>query len=339
VKTKAPLFRSVIGLAAAMLGASALHAAPTLDLHFPAPSEATGSQREAMTSFRMAVGPFGADGIPTTLAEGALDQSAYRLQTADLSTLELLQSLRAQIKRAGFEVLFECETEGCGGYDFRYGTALLPEPDMHVDLGDFRYLAAKRVGPHGDEYVSLVVSRSQDNGFVQVTQVGQLAQPAPRFTASTKTPLAAPADQQALSLPAKPATADLAGLLGQGQPQVLEDLVFPSGSAELAEGDYASLQALADWLKANPSQSVTLVGHTDNDGSLEGNIAVSRKRAASVRQTLLTRYDIPADQVQAEGVGYLAPRDSNLTDEGRQKNRRVEVMLTSTQSSHLLPAP
>lgn len=331
MKTNAPLLRTVIGLAAAMLGATALHAAPTLDLQFPAPAETTGSQRQPMASHRMAVGPFADGAIPTALAEGAIDQSAYRLQAADLSTLQLLQPLRAQITTAGFQVLFECETEACGGYDFRYGTDLLPEPDMHVDLGDFRYLAAKRTGPQGDEYISLVVSRSQDKGFVQVTQVGQLAQPAARFTASTKTPMAQAPSQQALALPAKPATTDLAALLAQGQPQVLEDLVFPSGSAQLAQGEYASLQALADWLRANPDQAVTLVGHTDNDGSLAGNIAVSKKRAASVRQALLTRYDIPAAQVQAEGVGYLAPRASNQTDEGRQKNRRVEVMLTSTK--------
>lgn len=322
---------TAIGIAAALLGATAVNAAPVLDLRFPAPSEATGSQHQAMTSFRMAVGPFGNGTIPTTLAEGAMDQSAFRIKSADLTTLELLQPLRAQIRQAGFELLYECETESCGGYDFRYGTALLPEPDMHVDLGDFRYLAAKRSGAQGDEYVSLVVSRSQDDGFVQVTRVGKLAQPAPRFTASTKTPMAQPAAQQALALPEKPAaTPDLAALLSQGQPQVLEDLVFPSGSADLAPGDYASLRALADWLLAHPDQSVTIVGHTDNDGSLAANIAVSKKRAASVRETLLTRYDIPAAQVQSDGVGYLAPRDSNLTLEGRQKNRRVEVMLTST---------
>ena len=285
----------------------------------------------------MPTGPFGANGaIPgDASAEGALvSRPPGGIRPADLATArsDAARCAPMMLARGLYPVLFECRNRRiAAALTSVMPSAVLPEPDMHVDLGDFRYLAAKRIGPHGDEYVSLVVSRSQDNGFVQVTQVGQLAQPAPRFTASTKTPLAAPADQQALSLPAKPVGSDLAGLLAQGQPQVLEDLVFPSGSADLAEGDYASLQALADWLKANPDQSVTLVGHTDNDGSLAGNIAVSKKRAASVRQALLARYDIAADQVQAEGVGYLAPRDSNLTDEGRQKNRRVEVMLTSTK--------
>lgn len=327
--TKATPMRTVMALAMGLGSAPAAFAAP-LDLQFPASAETTGSQQQPMTSFHLATGPFSQGQIPTVLAEGAIDRSAYRLQSTDLTTLQLIQALRAQITAAGFSVLYECETEICGGYDFRFGMPLLPEPDMHVDLGDFRYLAAQRKGPQGDEFVSLLVSRSPDNGFVQVTQIGKLAQPVPRLTASTKTPLAKPAAQTALSL-AVPAATDLAAGLTAGQPQVLEDLVFASGSADLAEGEYASLAQLADWLAAHPDQAVTLVGHTDNDGNLAGNIAVSKKRAASVRQVLLTVYGIPTEQVRAEGVGYLAPRASNLTDEGRKKNRRVEVMLTSTK--------
>jgi outer membrane protein OmpA-like peptidoglycan-associated protein len=49
-----------------------------------------------------------------------------------------------------------------------------------------------------------------------------------------------------------------------------------------------------------------------------------------VRQWLIDRYQIPAARMDAQGAGYLAPRATNQTAEGRQKNRRVEVMLTST---------
>jgi OOP family OmpA-OmpF porin len=112
---------------------------------------------------------------------------------------------------------------------------------------------------------------------------------------------------------------------------VLEDLVFESGSSRLEEGDFDSLSALAAYLKANPGRTVTLVGHTDASGSLSGNTALSRNRALSVRERLLTTYGVPASQVTAEGAGFLAPRDTNLTEEGRARNRRVEVILTSTQ--------
>ena len=110
----------------------------------------------------------------------------------------------------------------------------------------------------------------------------------------------------------------------------LDDLVFASGKAALEDGDYGSLAALADWLKAHPDLRVTLVGHTDATGSLDGNIALSKQRAAAVRDWLVSRLAASASQIDAQGAGYLAPRASNQTPEGRQKNRRVEVMLTST---------
>jgi len=308
-----------------------------LTLDFASPAKVTGSRVEPLASYSLPIGPFDAGNVATKLTEGPLDQSAFRLGEVEQTTLQLLQPLRAQVTAAGFKVLYECEAQACGGFDFRYAIEVLPEPDMHVDLGDYRYLAAERQGPAGPEYLSLIVSRGAGAGFVQVTRVGKLAEAFPDLTASSKSPLpAAPAlGTSAQSLPRVPAPAASApstsglgaGLLAGGA-QVLEQLEFPSGQSDLAEGDFPALAALADWLAANPLARVTLVGHTDASGGLEGNITLSRKRAESVRQRLLRQYDIAADRISAEGVGYLSPRDSNLTDEGRTRNRRVEVMLT-----------
>jgi len=74
---------------------------------------------------------------------------------------------------------------------------------------------------------------------------------------------------------------------------------------------------------------VVLVGHTDASGALAPNIALSRARAQAVRAALVA-LGAKADQIGAEGAGYLAPRATNLTPEGRAQNRRVEVMLTPT---------
>lgn len=323
--------RKGLVLAALLTGFAQGAVAATFDLAFPAAAETTASRIESMTSFRLPVGPFAAGTMATTLTEGPLEQSAFRIASNGQSTLELMQPLRDQVAQAGFTVLYECETLACGGFDFRYGTDILPEPDMHIDLGDFRYLAAERGGARGKEYISLVVSRSPQDGFVQLTRVGSFALPAPTLTASTKSPLR-PATQQTLSLPKKAAepAAGFASALEQGGAVVLEDLVFASGSSALAEGSYPSLQDLANWLRANPGKTVALVGHTDASGGLAGNLALSKKRAESVRQALIA-LDIPRAQVVADGVGFLAPRDSNQTDTGRTRNRRVEVMITSTQ--------
>lgn len=308
-------------------------AAPVFDLTFVAPAQPTSRRTEPMTSYRFAVGPFALGRIATLIAEGPLLQTAFKIDAPDQSTLQLLLPLRDQIMAAGFTVIYECETQACGGFDFRFGTEVIAEPDMHVDLGDFRYLAARRDGPEGPEYVNLMVSKSADDGFVQLSRIGGVAVPAPALVDASPAPVVPKPEVAVVAAPVIAAdlvAGDLVAGLGGGHSVALEDLVFASGSAVLAEGDYASLAELAVWLRANPASKVTLVGHTDASGGLAANIALSRKRAQSVRARLLAVFDLPPGQIAAEGVGYLAPRDNNATPEGKQRNRRVEVMITST---------
>lgn len=315
-----------------------------LTLELPGDATETAVRVERMTSYRMPVGPFAEGVIDTRLIEGSLDQRAWRFAAQGRSTLELLQPLRDQVTGAGFVVIFECEAVRCGGFDFRYGTDVLPEPDMHVDLGDFHYLAAERIDQRssdaGPELVSLIVSRGVDQGFVQITQVGWAAPTAPDMLAApTKPDIARRAGLDVLSASGSGAAVvtalpeaeqgTLADRLTNGGAQVLTDLVFDSGSAVLLQDAFVSLNELAAFLKDNPGVQVVLVGHTDTTGELGANIALSRERARSVRQRLLTEFDIPARQIDAEGVGYLSPRAPNDTEEGRVANRRVEVMLLS----------
>jgi len=111
---------------------------------------------------------------------------------------------------------------------------------------------------------------------------------------------------------------------------VLQDVQFDTGSSQLTAENYETLISLSEYLQANPERTIALVGHTDAEGTLEGNVALSRKRAQAARAWLIAR-GISGTQVEADGVGYLAPIASNLTEEGRTKNRRVEVILTSTR--------
>ncbi|MFN4130182.1 MAG: OmpA family protein [Paracoccaceae bacterium] len=310
-------------LALTLVASAGLAQAITLDMPFAAMPSA--DKTEALASYALPVAAFANGTVPTRMIEGPLSQTAWRVDAPGMKTLELLMPLRAQLREAGFQTVFECESVACGGFDFRYGTLILPEPEMHVDLGDYRYYAAER----GAEVVSLIVSRTAAAGFVQMIHVGGAAGAAPVLIASTK---AASGGQVALATPTVPVgEGSLGERLLSGGAVALEDLVFASGSSTLAEGQYASLSGLAEWLRQNPALTVALVGHTDASGGLEGNIALSRKRADAVRQYLIRTENIPAAQTEAQGVGYLAPRASNLNDAGREKNRRVEVMVTSTQ--------
>lgn len=304
-----------------------------LDLRFPAPATASGERREALTSYNIPTGPWQAGSIPVIAAEGVFDQTAWKVAAPGMTTLQILAPLREQIAEAGFTTVFECETTACGGFDFRYGTDILPEPQMHVDLGDFRFLAARRDSAQGSDWLTLMVSRSADTGFVQLTTIGPAPIGTPDLTVSTKspfdpsaTPTAAPVTETAAPAPLAP----LAAALATGQPFALDDLVFPSGQSTLAPDDYASLRDLAAWLAANPAATVELVGHTDASGPADANIALSLARADATRAALVALGADPA-RLSTRGAGPAEPRADNATPEGRAQNRRVEVILTSTR--------
>lgn len=291
----------------------------------PPGATVTGQTESGLDSYAMPVGGWSRAGIDTVTAEGRLDQQAWRTDTAPASTLDLLAPMRRALQDQGYEVVFECEDTACGGFDFRYGTKVLPEPDMHVDLGDYRYLAARRGTEDAEDLVSLFVSRSPGAGYIQITRLDEAAASEPgSLVASTMSPgdLVSGVKRDTAKM------SDIAALIEAQGRVPLDDLAFSTGSYALGPGDYASLSALADWLKAEPSRRVALVGHTDDEGALDTNIALSKRRAASVRDRLVSSYGIEASRLDARGVGYLAPRTANDSDAGRLANRRVEAVRT-----------
>jgi outer membrane protein OmpA-like peptidoglycan-associated protein len=307
-------------------------AAGAQGLEMPPGAELTHQQTLPLDSYALPLAPFAEGALPALGMEGAVTRQAWRVAAAEPDTLRIIAPLREQLLAQGFEPLLECDTESCGGFDFRFATPVLPAPEMFVDLGDFRFLSAIRpAGAGGDEAVSLLVSRSVGAGYVQIVRVSPEGSVPPGADAA---PGAPPADTApvgpALSAPPGGPDGFAARLEAQGH-VVLADLTFETGSSQLGPGPYASLAALADYLRANPDRTVALVGHTDAEGSLDANIALSRRRAASVLERLVSDHGIPRRQMDAQGMGYLAPVMSNLTPAGREANRRVEVIVTSTE--------
>ena len=301
---------------------SALPAA-ALTLELPAPVVSEERRSVVPGSYALPLAVFDGVSVPSRQVEGALDQRAFQLDAPGQTTLAVMAPLRDQVLAAGFTILMECETRACGGFDFRFGTEVIPEPDMHVDMGDFRFLSAERDG----EAISILVSRSAYSAFVQVTRV-------------MDTPLSAASGQAVVDLDdvevprgigAPTASLSIGAELDDEGRAVLDDLDFASGAAALTEGEYPSLAAVAAWLEANPNATIALVGHTDASGSLAANIALSERRAEAVAQALIDLHGVERARIASEGVGFLAPRATNQTEEGRQKNRRVEIIVTSTR--------
>lgn len=294
-------------------------AAVTLDV--PGNAVLTHTETLAMGSYAVPTGPSANGTVPTVPTIGEVTRQAWQIDASGLSTLQLLTPLREQLLVAGFEVVFECNTDQCGGFDFRFGIDTIGAPEMYVDLGDYRYLSARSETSDGPEFVGLLVSRTSLTGFLQITRIG------PQTEADALTTTALP------PVRATPVTApgDFAARIEADGRVILADLTFETGSAQLGPGPFAALQDLADYLLENPGRRVALVGHTDSQGGLDANIALSKRRAGSVLERLVSDYSIPRNQLQAEGMGYLSPLASNLTAEGREFNRRVEVIITSTE--------
>lgn len=299
------------------LGVLMSWAAPAFaqDLSLPQGAALTREVVQKQGAYPLPVGPWTeVSGTRTQRIEGSVRAQSWRIDAAGLTPLQLMMPLREQLRDASFDIALDCIAADCGGFDFRFETFVLPAPDMFVDLTDFHFLSA--TGPAG-QAVSILTSRDKNAGFIQIIRAGD----AGGIVRATAPPVR----------PAGTAAVGIAAQLETDGRAVLADLEFQTGSASLGEGEIASLEALADYLENNPSRRILFVGHTDAVGSLEGNQALSRQRATAAVTYLSTRRTIPASQIGADGVGYLAPIASNLNAEGREINRRVEVILVSTK--------
>lgn len=310
------------GLAIALVCLAGFAQAETLA--FPSNASLQRTVSSPVGSHIFPVGIWDRGEMPTRLVEGQLTQQAWRIAAPSLTTLQLVRPLREQLRNNRYRIIFECQTEACGGFDFRFAIDALPPPEMQVNIGDFRFLAAERATPEGPEVLSLLVSRTAQAGFVQLTHVSPFQQGAAQELAAPQAPEPVAGNLQT--------ELDLQDQLESAGRAVLADLTFATGSAQLAQGEYASLRELADYLEMFPDRTVALVGHTDAEGDLSLNIALSKRRAASVLERMVATYGTPRRQLDAQGVGYLAPLQSNQTEGGRNLNRRVEVVISSTEN-------
>lgn len=108
-----------------------------------------------------------------------------------------------------------------------------------------------------------------------------------------------------------------------------QDILFATDSATLRPDLQGDLVTVARSLNEYPQTTVQVIGHTDNTGDAAYNQQLSARRAASVA-SILTANGVSAGRVQSFGRGEDQPRADNLTPEGRQQNRRVEIVILPT---------
>jgi OOP family OmpA-OmpF porin len=106
----------------------------------------------------------------------------------------------------------------------------------------------------------------------------------------------------------------------------VDGIYFETGKSVLKPESAAAIAEVAKLLKAQAGLKLYVVGHTDNAGALEGNMKLSQDRAQSVVQALVKSHSIEIARLKAYGGGPYAPVASNDAEDGRSKNRRVELV-------------
>lgn len=121
-----------------------------------------------------------------------------------------------------------------------------------------------------------------------------------------------------------------AAALGQGLKNVghmtVEGIYFDTGKSTIKPESAKAIEEIAKLLQAAPALKVFVVGHTDSVSTVEVNLKLSQDRAQAVLQALVSQHGIAPARLRAYGCGPFAPVASNDTDEGRARNRRVELV-------------
>ena len=265
-------------------------------------------KQDAFDAHAMATGKATARGklAKSVNLEGRVTEVRYEIP-AERTTVEVMRNYIDAFKAKGFDTLFACADVECGGRDFNLTVGPRTGGFQEVPKGQ-RYLAARK----GDLYASVYVVKNYSSGgstknrvYVQV------------FTVETK-----PMDTKLVTVDAAAMekAIDATGHVAVYGIQFDTDKDVPLASSNAAIGEIAKL------LAANPKLRLHVVGHTDGQGKHEYNLGLSRRRAQSVVNTLVREHGVAADRLLASGVASLAPVASNATDEGRAKNRRVEIV-------------
>lgn len=111
----------------------------------------------------------------------------------------------------------------------------------------------------------------------------------------------------------------------ESAPIVMKNIFFATGSAELLPASDIEIDYLYQYMQKHPNP-IKILGHTDDVGPDSDNLALSQRRADAVRQALIER-GIDGSRLSAIGMGETSPVADNTTEDGRQKNRRTEVVI------------
>ena len=243
-------------------------------------------------------------GISRLDFRGRTTTKVFQIDGTSLTLDQMLQPIITHLNDKQFSIELYCNTNVCGGFNFRKNLTVSNPPFMLVNVANYSVITAVK----NSSAISLVASKLGNTIYLQILSIGTT-------------------DNDLILQDQEPLKDNYSSKLKEDGAIVLDDLIYRSGSADLGPGPFESLSALANFLKGTPSSSIILVGHSDAIGKLRKNIELSRNRAQAVVDRLIKDYGIDQSRISAQGIGFLSPKTNNSTEKSRKKNRRVEAIL------------
>jgi len=269
----------------------------------------------------------------TQAMQGKITRTIY-VSPPGRSSLEVFSNYKDTLTAKGFTPVFECAKEACGPsfmvlkYRWDNKEALVSGAGYkdirnHLinaafdNVKDLRYALMKKSDASGDTYVGLYAGVHTGGSFGSFSEVW-------RDRVGVLVEVAEPKAMEArmVTLKAEEISSDI---VKDGR-AVFYGIQFDFDKADLKPESEPQLAEMAKAMKADPKLKVLIVGHTDNAGKLDYNTGLSQRRAEAVVKALAAKYGIDAKRMVARGLASLAPVATNRTDEGRAKNRRVEMV-------------
>ena len=243
-------------------------------------------------------------------AEGKVTRIGYRLP-ADRGVFEAYRQYREALVDGGFKILWTCaRTKACGSRFSTNFDSLPGEKSIFhgeaVYQSEMHYLVARLQRPEGDVFVQVYTYPTYANR-------GKWA----RLRVLETRPME-------VGLVTVDADAMLKDLERTGRVAIY-GITFDHDSAAIRAESNPTLDEMGKLLDGKGALSVFIVGHTDSTGALAYNMDLSRRRAAAVVDALVAR-GVAQNRLSAHGVGPLSPVGTNGTEEGRDRNRRVEMV-------------
>lgn len=236
---------------------------------------------------------------------GELTQHYYELD--GVSSLQVYENYRSALDAADFEIIFECKLAECGNSSQArtLGAQVSPTGNVYNYYRKPYYLVGKRRTLSGPAYVALFVGGYRDSTAIQQVVIE---------TREAEVDLVAVNPDLLLQELEEAGRASIYGIQ------------FDTNKATVTQESKPALDSVGKLLKEQSKLELYVVGHTDDTGPVEHNLQLSQDRAKAVVQRLVNDYGIDAKRLHAAGVGPYSPTANNATDEGREQNRRVELV-------------